>query len=127
MFYKLYRSFHFESGRFIFKKASLLSIPAIFFYALMTGANPPALRSAIMLSCIFIALALNREPLIFNPLALSALCILVFEPQQMFTASFQMSYGATIGIVCFYKDVYGIFRNVKNYILCFSVASYLLH
>ncbi|MDR0399117.1 MAG: ComEC family competence protein [Endomicrobium sp.] len=101
------------------KKASLLSIPIIFFYALMTGANPPALRAAIMLSCIFIALALDREPLIFNSLALSALFILIFEPQQIFTASFQMSYGATIGIVCFYKDVYGIFRNVKSYLLCF--------
>jgi competence protein ComEC len=101
------------------KKASLLSIPIIFFYALMTGANAPALRAAIMLSCIFVALALDREPLIYNSLALSALIILVFEPQQLFSASFQMSYGATIGIVCFYKDISGIFRNVKSSIIRF--------
>jgi competence protein ComEC len=66
-----------------------------------------------MLSCIFLSLALNREPLVYNSLALSALIILSFEPQQLFTASFQMSYGATIGIVRFYKDIYSIFKNVK--------------
>jgi competence protein ComEC len=101
------------------KKASLLSIPIIFFYALITGANPPALRATIMLFCIFISLALDREPLIYNSLALSALIILIFEPQQLFTASFQMSYGATIGIVCFYKDISSIFRNVKSSIIHF--------
>jgi competence protein ComEC len=30
-----------------------------------------------------------------------------------------MSYGATIGIVCFYKDIYSIFKNVKNSIIRF--------
>jgi competence protein ComEC len=101
------------------KKASLLSIPIIFFYGIMTGANPPALRAAIMLSCIFISLALDRSPLVYNSLSLSALLILIFEPQQLFTASFQMSYGATTGIVCFYKDIYSIFKNVKSSIIRF--------
>lgn len=101
------------------KKASILSIPIIFFYVIIVGSNPPALRAAIMLSCIFISLALNREPLIYNSLALSALIIVIFEPQQLFTASFQMSYGATIGIACFYKSIYRIFKNIKNIILRF--------
>ncbi|MDR1245301.1 MAG: ComEC family competence protein [Endomicrobium sp.] len=101
------------------KKAYILSIPIIFFYVIMTGANPPALRAAIMLSCIFLSFALDREPLIYNSLALSALAILIFEPQQLFTASFQMSYGATIGIVHFYKDIFAIFENVESFILRF--------
>ena len=101
------------------KKVSLLSIPFIFFYCFAAGANPPALRSAIMFSCVIFSLSLDREPLIYNSLALSALIILIFQPQQLFTASFQMSYGATIGIVCFYKNVLGLFRNVKGKILRF--------
>jgi competence protein ComEC len=101
------------------KKVLLLSIPFIFFYCFVTGANPPALRSAIMFSCVMFSLSLNREPLIYNSLALSALIILIFQPQQLFTASFQMSYGATIGIVCFYKNVLVLFRNVKGKILRF--------
>jgi len=101
------------------KKASLLSIPFIFLYALATGANPPALRAAIMFSSILIALALDREPLIYNSLALSAILILLFQPQQLFTASFHMSYAATIGIIYFYKDIFGIFGDIKNGILKF--------
>jgi len=101
------------------KKASLLSIPFVFLYVAATGANPPALRSAIMFSCMIFSLCLDREPLIYNSLALSALIILIFEPQQLFTASFQMSYGATIGIVCFYKGIFTLFKNMKNGILRF--------
>jgi competence protein ComEC len=100
-------------------KASLLSIPFVFFYVIATGANPPAMRSVIMLSCVFLSLSLDREPLIYNSLALSALIILIFQPQQLFTASFQMSYGATIGIVCFYRCIFGFFRSVKSEILRF--------
>jgi len=101
-------------------KASLLCIPAIFIYALATGANPPVMRAAIMFSSVFIALALDREPLIYNSIALSALIILIFEPQQLFTAAFHLSYAATIGIIYFYKDIHGIFLKVKNRVLNFA-------
>ncbi|MCA6072846.1 MAG: ComEC family competence protein [Endomicrobium sp.] len=101
------------------KKASLLSVPFVFFYVFATGTNPPALRSAVMFACIFFSLALDREPLIYNSLALSALSILIFQPQQLFTASFQMSYGATIGIICFYNNIFNLFKEVKNKILRF--------
>jgi competence protein ComEC len=106
-------------------KASLISIPFIFFYAVSTGANAPAMRSAIMLACIFVSLALDREPLIYNSIALSALIILIFKPQDLFLASFQMSYLATLGIVFLYSKIFGLFKNVKNSILNFfcGVAS----
>jgi competence protein ComEC len=106
-------------------KASLISIPFIFFYAVSTGANAPAMRSAIMLACIFVSLSLDREPLIYNSIALSALIILIFKPQDLFLASFQMSYLATLGIVFLYSKIFGLFKNVKNSILNFfcGVAS----
>lgn len=97
-----------------FKKASLLSVPFVFFYVVATGASPPALRSAVMFACIFFSLNLDREPLIYNSIALSALIILIFQPQQLFTASFQMSYGATIGIICFYNNIFNLFKKIKN-------------
>jgi len=104
---------------FSLRKALLLSIPFMFLYVIATGADPPALRSAIMFSCMIFSLCLGREPLIYNSLALSALIILIFEPQQLFTASFQMSYGATLGIVYFHRDILALFKNVKNEILRF--------
>ncbi|MDR2425974.1 MAG: ComEC family competence protein [Endomicrobium sp.] len=101
------------------RKASLLSIPFIFLYVTATGANPPALRAGIMFSSVLLSLSLDREPLIYNSLALSALLILIFQPQQLFTASFHMSYLATIGIIYFYGDISRIFGNIKNVVLKF--------
>ena len=92
----------------------LLTIPTLFFYTLLTGANPPAIRAAIMFSCILIALVLNREPLIYNALALSALIILIFNPQSLFTASFQLSFLATLGILYLYPKFNECFGKIKN-------------
>ena len=92
----------------------LLTIPALFFYVLLTGANPPAIRAAIMFSCLLIALMLNREPLIYNALALSALIILIFNPQSMFTASFQLSFLATFGLLYLYPKFSMCFGKIKN-------------
>ncbi|MDR1418120.1 MAG: ComEC family competence protein [Endomicrobium sp.] len=106
-------------------KASLISLPLIFFYVISTGANPPAVRAAIMLACIFIPLALNREPLIYNSISLSALIILMLDPQELFLASFQMSYLATLGIIFLYNKIFNLFKNVKNSVFKFfcGVAS----
>ncbi len=92
----------------------LLTIPALFFYVLLTGANPPAIRAAIMFSCLLVALMLNREPLIYNALALSALIILIFNPQSLFTASFQLSFLATLGILYLYPKFSKCFGITKN-------------
>ena len=92
----------------------LLTIPTLFLYTLLTGANPPAIRAAIMFSCLLIALMLNREPLIYNALALSALIILIFNPQSLFTASFQLSFLATLGILYLYPKFNMCFGIIKN-------------
>ncbi len=92
----------------------LLTIPTLFFYTLLTGANPPAIRAAIMFSCLLVALMLNREPLVYNALALSALIILIFNPQSLFTASFQLSFLATFGILYLYPKFNVCFGRIKN-------------
>ena len=98
------------------RKTFLLTIPILFLYVLASGANPPAVRAGIMFSCILISLSLDREPLIYNSLALSALIILILQPQSLFTASFQMSYLATIGIVYFYGKLYALIKEGRNFI-----------
>ena len=106
---------------FIFKLFGLklnyvytLTIPAIFFYVLLTGSNPPAIRAAIMASCLLVSLMLNREPLIYNALALSALIILIINPQSLFTASFQLSFFATVGILYLYPKFNICFGKIKS-------------
>ena len=90
------------------------TIPTLFFYTLLTGANSPAIRAAIMFSCLLTALMLNREPLIYNALALAALIILIVNPQSLFTASFQLSFFATFGILYLYPKFNVCFGKIKN-------------
>ncbi|AKL97434.1 ComEC/Rec2 family competence protein [Endomicrobium proavitum] len=116
--------FLFKLLGFSLKKAYLLCIPFLFLYALITGAQPPVMRAVIMFSCMLISLALDREPLIYNSLALSALLILIAQPQQLFGASFQMSYIATIGIVYFYSKIMTLFQSVNNPILKFLCETF---
>ena len=94
----------------------VLTIISLFFYVLLTGANPPAVRAFIMASCILFTLMLNREPLIYNGLALSALIILIINPQTLFTASFQLSFLATLGIIYLYPKFSNCFNIKNNYI-----------
>lgn len=92
----------------------ILTIITLFFYVLLTGATSPTLRAFIMASCILITLMINREPLIYNGLALSALIILILNPQTLFTASFQLSFLATIGIIYLYPKFSNCFGRIKN-------------
>ena len=96
------------------KAVCLLTIPTIFFYAILTGSNPPAIRATIMASCILLSFVLNRESLIYNSICLSALIILIYNPQYLFTASMQLSFIATIGIIYFYPKIYNSFSKIKN-------------
>ncbi len=96
------------------KTVYILTIPAIFFYAILTGSNPPAIRATIMASCILLSLVLDRESLIYNSICLAALIILAYNPQYLFTASMQLSFVATIGIIYFYPKIYNSFSKIKN-------------
>jgi len=82
--------------------ASLLTIPFLIIYMIATGNNPPVVRATIMAISIFISLSLKRESLTYQALALAAAAILIVDPQALFTASFQLSFAATIGIVYLY-------------------------
>ena len=114
---------------FIFKLLNLplkavyfLTIPAIFFYAILTGSNPPAIRASIMASCILLSFILNRESLIYNSICLAALIILAYNPQCLFSASMQLSFIATIGIIYFYPKLYSPFSKIKNKFLKYFIG-----
>lgn len=104
------------------KVVYFLTIPAIFFYAILTGSNPPAIRAAIMASCILLSFVLNRESLIYNSICLAALIILAYNPQCLFSASMQLSFIATIGIIYFYPKLYSPFSKIKNKFLKYFIG-----
>lgn len=79
----------------------LVVLPLIWFYTAATGWQPSAIRSTIMMSVILGGWALNRPSDLLNSLAVAALIILVWEPQQLFQASFQLSFFVVWSIALF--------------------------
>lgn len=96
------------------KWARLLAVLAlIWLFAILTGATPPALRSAAMFSFTTIGQFSNRRLNIYNSLAVSAFFLLCINPLWILDVGFQLSYLALWGIVFFYRRIHGllIFRN----------------
>ncbi|MEO6035308.1 MAG: ComEC/Rec2 family competence protein, partial [Verrucomicrobiota bacterium] len=73
-------------------------VPLIWFYTMATGWQPSAIRSTIMMTIIVAGWSLKRPTDLLNSLAASALIILVWDPQQLFQASFQLSFFVVLSI-----------------------------
>ncbi len=73
--------------------------------ALLAGAMPSIIRAAIMFSFIIVGQALGRRTNIYNTLAASAFCMLVYNPFYLWDAGFILSYAAVISIALFYRPV----------------------
>lgn len=75
-----------------------LVIPLIWFYTGATGWQPSAIRSVIMMTLIIGGWALSRPTDLINSLAAAAFIILVWDPHQLFGASFQLSFFVVLSL-----------------------------
>ncbi len=75
-----------------------LVIPLLWFYTAATGWQPSAIRSTIMMTIVIGGWMLKRPGNLLNSLAGAALIILVCDPQQLFQASFQLSFFVVLSI-----------------------------
>jgi ComEC/Rec2-related protein len=76
----------------------LVVIPLIWFYTGATGWQPSAIRSTLMMSLIIGGWSLNRPCDLLNSLAAAALVILLWQPEQLFQAGFQLSFFVVLSI-----------------------------
>jgi competence protein ComEC len=76
----------------------LVVIPLIWFYTGATGWQPSAVRSTIMMSVVIGGWSLQRPSDLLNSLAAAAWIILLWDPQQLFQASFQLSFFVVLSI-----------------------------
>lgn len=81
------------------KSAALLCLPVLIFYSLLTGLNPPVVRSVIMSTVVIASICIDRKKTPGELLFSAAFLILVFSPLQLFTASFQLSFSAVAAIL----------------------------
>lgn len=78
---------------------ALIVSGAIIIYSGFAGFVPPVIRSAAMGILSFLALILGREKDACRLLALTALIMLAVEPRLLYDISFQLSFGATAGLL----------------------------
>lgn len=71
--------------------AGLAVIPLIWFYTGATGWSPSAVRASVMMSIVIGGWALRQPSNLLNSLAAAALVILLWDPQELFQAGFQLS------------------------------------
>jgi ComEC/Rec2-related protein len=76
-------------------------IPLLWFYAGATGWQSSAVRATIMMTIIVGGWSLRRPTNLLNSLAAAALIILLWQPQQLFQASFQLSFFVVLSIALF--------------------------
>ena len=70
----------------------LVAIPVIWFYTAATGWESSAIRASVMMTIVLGGWALKRPGDTVNSLAAAAFIILLWEPRQLFEASFQLSF-----------------------------------
>jgi competence protein ComEC len=85
-----------KSGKVI---VAIVSLFILWAYAFITGLSPSVLRAVTMFTFIAVARATGRNTNIYNTLAASCFCLLLFDPYLIMSVGFQLSYLAVIGIV----------------------------
>ena len=74
-------------------------------YALMTELQPSVLRAAVFIWILCLGWAVARERLFFNSLAAAALVVVAIRPGDLFMASFQLSFGIMLGLMCLCRRI----------------------
>jgi competence protein ComEC len=106
-------------GRFNLYLRSLLTVSGLIFFMFLTNSPDSVIRAVVMSSVIILAFISNRTTNIFNSLAIAALAILIFKPYELFSPSFQLSFGAVSGIAA-------VTPTITTYINSLNLKSKLL-
>ncbi len=76
-----------------------LTAAVVIFYTVLTGAEGPVVRAALMALLVLGGYGLGRRGEGLNSLALAALLMLAYNPRYLTDAGFQLSFAATWGLI----------------------------
>lgn len=94
-------TFHFPK-RFI----CIPTIPLLILFAAVSLFTPSVCRAVIMMSVMLIALSIRRSNDSITALSVAALILVIQNPYSLESASFLMSFGATLSILVFYSPIH---------------------
>lgn len=85
------------------KWAAFVALLVSYLYLEIAGSPLSAERAFLMVSLIFIAIILDRNPAPMRSVALSAVIIICLTPEAVLSSSFQLSYSATAALIASYE------------------------
>lgn len=88
------------------KISACLAIIATMFYMVIANFGIPVQRSFIMITLAMLAICLDRTAFSIRSLAIAAFIILIFAPESVLSASFQLSFVAVLGLLAFYESAW---------------------
>lgn len=93
----------------------LISLILIWAFVAFVDFRPPVFRSGLMISIYYITILLKRKPNIYHTLMVSALILLLYNPNFLFDPGFLLSYSAVFFIV-YFNPIYRKLFKPKNQI-----------
>lgn len=98
----IYMFFMFVCSPFQRKLSMLFTLVTIWAYVFVVGMSPSVVRAATMLTLCSVASLLGGSRMSLNVLALAAVIMLAFNPNNLFDVGFLLSFVAVLGIKLFY-------------------------
>ncbi|MBS4912847.1 MAG: ComEC/Rec2 family competence protein [Veillonella sp.] len=99
------------------RRATNGAIGVVIVYCALVGYNPPVVRSALMGILMGIGILQRKEYAGLQALHISAFLLLIYDPLQLMDISFQLSFGATYGIMLFARSLYQSLPKHMPYIM----------
>ncbi|MBR5284160.1 MAG: ComEC/Rec2 family competence protein [Clostridia bacterium] len=84
---------------------AVAALPLMTIFGMLTGMDPPVIRSILMLAMIFLAFAVDRENDGITTVLTVLMVIAIFDPYSMVSLSLQLSFAAVIGLLLFTTPV----------------------
>lgn len=88
-------------GRFNVYVRSFFTALGVLLFLFISGASPSVFRAVLMALIVITGYITNRSVDGFNAIAVSALILLLIEPNDLFDPGFQLSYSAVLGLLTF--------------------------
>lgn len=92
------------------KWATALIIPALLFYAAVTGLHTSSVRAAVMSAVLLAGFFVERKVFALNSLAAAATLILCWNTNELFSVGFQLSFSVVAAIVLLAEPTYRFLR-----------------
>ncbi len=91
------------------------SLVLVLSYFLVTDMPVSLFRAAVMFAAVYVQILLNRPVNALNSLFIAGSVILLIMPWEIYSPGFQLSFGATAGIILFYRGYAGAFSSLPPF------------